>query len=87
MHDENATPAPDESAEGHTSSDGHSRRTVLRTAGLAGAGLGLGAFTGGTAQADTPQGATAAAAQAPPRQGHTKVGLPIERRTTVPVGI
>ncbi|MER7199781.1 twin-arginine translocation signal domain-containing protein, partial [Streptomyces sp. NPDC000188] len=55
MHDDNATPAPDASHElpEHPEHDaaGQSRRSVLRTAGIAGAGLGLGAFTGGTAQA------------------------------------
>ncbi|MFD0417632.1 Gfo/Idh/MocA family protein [Streptomyces sp. NPDC127108] len=93
MHDENATPAPEESTD--ESTGGHSRRTVLRTAGIAGAGLGLGAFASGTAHADAPAhvpaGAAAGTAQtpaaAPARKGKTMIGVPFEPRSTVRVGI
>ncbi|MEW2523834.1 Gfo/Idh/MocA family oxidoreductase [Streptomyces sp. NPDC047071] len=90
MHDENATPVPDEST------DGHSRRAVLRTAGLAGAGLGLGTFAGGTARADTPDASGTAgtagtaegpAGAAPARKGKTMIGVPFEARSTVRVGM
>ncbi|MFD9881112.1 Gfo/Idh/MocA family protein [Streptomyces alboflavus] len=93
MHDENATPAPEESTD--ESTGGHSRRTVLRTAGIAGAGLGLGAFASGTAHADAPAEARAGAAagtaqspaDAPARKGKTMIGVPFEPRSTVRVGI
>ncbi|MEL3944422.1 MULTISPECIES: Gfo/Idh/MocA family protein [Streptomyces] len=93
MHDENATPAPEESTD--ESTGGHSRRTVLRTAGIAGAGLGLGAFASGTAHADAPAEAPAGAAagtaqspaDAPARKGKTMIGVPFEPRSTVRVGI
>lgn len=61
---------------------GFSRRSVLRTAGVAGAGIGLGGL-----------GATPAAAAAtnspaaPPRQGETMIGVPFEARRTVRMGI
>ncbi|QEU96326.1 Gfo/Idh/MocA family protein [Streptomyces kanamyceticus] len=95
MHDENATPVPDESTD--ATADGHSRRAMLRTAGLAGAGLGIGAVTGGTARAQTPgsaaqgaaapESATAAVDAAPARKGDTMIGVPFQRRSTVRVGI
>jgi hypothetical protein len=95
MHDENATPTPDgatpDAGTAGTPGDGRSRRTVLRTAGLAGAGLGLGAFAGGTAHADAPDAVPAeaadTAAQAPARKGKTMIGVPFQRRSTVRVGI
>ncbi|NEE33974.1 Gfo/Idh/MocA family oxidoreductase, partial [Streptomyces sp. SID7982] len=70
-----------------------SRRSVLwTTAGVAGAGLGLGALGAGTASAAgvrAPEAVTAAeaVAAAPPRQGRTMAGVPFERRSTVRVGI
>ncbi|MFJ3583491.1 Gfo/Idh/MocA family protein [Streptomyces sp. NPDC090127] len=71
-----------------------SRRSVLRTtAGVAGAGIGLGALGTGSAEAATPETtATAAqrvahAAAAPRRQGATMVNVPFTRRSTVRVGI
>ncbi|MYZ11856.1 Gfo/Idh/MocA family oxidoreductase, partial [Streptomyces sp. SID337] len=99
MHDENVTPnpegtTPDDATESGRADDGHSRRAVLRTAGLAGAGLGVGALTGGTAHADTPGSAATAAAgaakdtaEAPARKGKTMIGVPFQRRSTVRVGI
>ncbi|MFD5121548.1 Gfo/Idh/MocA family protein [Streptomyces sp. NPDC058385] len=97
MHDDNATPAPDASHEHPEHDDaGQSRRSVLRTAGIAGAGLGLGTFTGGVAQAaDGPAEAGrggsgqagATAAEAPARKGETMIGVPFEGRSTVRVGI
>ncbi|MBT2505661.1 Gfo/Idh/MocA family oxidoreductase [Streptomyces sp. ISL-98] len=69
-----------------------SRRSVLWTAGAAGAGIGLGAVgTGGAAAAAAPESAaedaTSAAQDAPKRQGRTMAGVPFERRSTVRVGI
>lgn len=67
-----------------------SRRSVLwTTAGVAGAGLGLGAL-GSSSAAAAPGRAPAAAADptaAPKRQGRTMVGVPFDRRSTVRVGI
>ncbi|MFH8616223.1 Gfo/Idh/MocA family protein [Streptomyces sp. NPDC017979] len=71
-----------------------SRRSVLRTtAGVAGAGLALGAV--GAAPASAAGAATAAGAadhrppqqSAPPRKGPTMAGVPFVRRSTVRVGI
>ncbi|MFD8823291.1 Gfo/Idh/MocA family protein [Streptomyces sp. NPDC059605] len=69
-----------------------SRRSVLRaTAGVAGAGLGLGALSGGTASAATPalspEDTAAEQASVPKRQGRTMAGVPFDRRSTVRVGI
>ncbi|MDQ0945091.1 Gfo/Idh/MocA family protein [Streptomyces sp. V1I1] len=76
-----------------------SRRSVLRTtAGVAGAGLGLGALGTGPAAAAESGTAGAAAqaaasqagaetAEAPARKGSTMAGVPFERRGTVRVGI
>ncbi|MFD7320355.1 Gfo/Idh/MocA family protein [Streptomyces sp. NPDC059875] len=73
-----------------------SRRSVLRTtAGVAGAGIGLGALGAGPAEA---AGAVTAAAEnaeqnagqnaeAPLRNGATMAGVPFERRPTVRIGI
>ncbi|MFG3496278.1 Gfo/Idh/MocA family protein [Streptomyces sp. NPDC047928] len=92
-----------EAAPGNQDSDesggAPSRRSVLRTtAGVAGAGLGLGALGGvPSATAATPataadttgaaEGAAGSGAAAPPRQGRTMAGVPFERRGTVRVGI
>ncbi|MGW2847977.1 hypothetical protein ACWC5G_24340, partial [Streptomyces sp. NPDC001274] len=63
-----------------------SRRSVLRTtAGVAGAGLGLGAVGNPTAHAASPTDAPAAGT--PERRGRTMVGVPFEPRSTVRVGI
>lgn len=68
-----------------------SRRSVLwTTAGVAGAGLGLGALGGSTASAAPGRAPDATAperADAPKRQGRTMVGVPFDRRSTVRVGI
>ena len=64
---------------------GFSRRSALRAAGVAGAGLGLGTF--GATQAAAAPGTPAAEAAAPPRQGETMIGVPFERRQTVRIGI
>ncbi|MDI6409757.1 Gfo/Idh/MocA family oxidoreductase [Streptomyces albus] len=71
---------------------GFSRRSVLRTAGAAGAGLGIGALGTSPAEAAAPGGAPAAvtgeqAAATPPRRGRTMIGVPFEERRTVRVGI
>ncbi|MEU7177400.1 Gfo/Idh/MocA family protein [Streptomyces celluloflavus] len=74
---------------------GPSRRSVLWTAGAAGAGLGLGALPAGRAAAATPgetvpgapAAATAGTAAAPAARGRTMIGVPFERRSTVRVGI
>ncbi|UGY94669.1 Gfo/Idh/MocA family protein [Streptomyces gobiensis] len=58
---------------------GVDRRSVLRAAGVAGAGLGLGAVLAAPA--------SAAVAAPPPRQGRTMIGVPFERRRTVRVGV
>ncbi|MFE5856011.1 Gfo/Idh/MocA family protein [Streptomyces sp. NPDC056500] len=66
------------------------RRSVLRTsAGVAGAGLAFGALGAGTATAAANDGAGAAGTpeKTPARAGHTMVGVPFERRSTVRVGI
>ncbi|WP_405709777.1 MULTISPECIES: Gfo/Idh/MocA family protein [unclassified Streptomyces] len=67
-----------------------SRRSVLwTTAGVAGAGLGLGALGSSSAVAAPGRGTEAAAdpEAAPKRQGRTMVGVPFDRRSTVRVGI
>ncbi|WP_405689819.1 Gfo/Idh/MocA family protein [Streptomyces sp. NBC_00057] len=69
-----------------------SRRSVLwTTASVAGAGLGLGGLSSGTAAAATPtrspEATPAGQAAAPKRQGRTMVGVPFDRRSTVRVGI
>ncbi|MEC4020294.1 Gfo/Idh/MocA family protein [Streptomyces sp. H27-D2] len=70
-----------------------SRRSVLRTAGAAGAGLslGLGALGAGDAAAATPASAAQPAAEAvdatPRRQGASMIGVPFERRSTIRVGL
>ncbi|GAA4929585.1 Gfo/Idh/MocA family oxidoreductase [Streptomyces coeruleoprunus] len=66
-----------------------SRRSVLRTtAGVAGAGLALGALSAAPATAaGHPASAADPAAAPPPRQGATMAGVPFERRSTVRVGI
>ncbi|ARF58737.1 Gfo/Idh/MocA family protein [Streptomyces gilvosporeus] len=78
-------------APGYDDDPGPSRRTVLRTAGAAGAGLGLGGqvTTGGTAAAAPKTEGTgpAAATAAPEAGGRTMIGVPFERRSTVRVGI
>ncbi|MFF3766335.1 Gfo/Idh/MocA family protein [Streptomyces sp. NPDC001922] len=65
-----------------------SRRSVLWTAGAAGAGLvpGLGGPGAATAAAAAP-GAAADSGDWPERQGKTMIGVPFERRRTVRVGI
>lgn len=66
-----------------------SRRSVLwTTAGVAGAGLGLGALGSSSAAAAPGRGPEAAdSTAAPKRQGRTMVGVPFDRRSTVRVGI
>ncbi|MES9506265.1 Gfo/Idh/MocA family oxidoreductase [Streptomyces sp. NPDC000609] len=67
-----------------------SRRSVLwTTAGVAGAGLGLGALGSSAAAAPgrTPDTTAPERADAPKRQGRTMVGVPFDRRSTVRVGI
>lgn len=68
-----------------------SRRSVLwTTAGVAGAGLGLGALGSSTAAAApgrSPDATAPQRADAPKRQGRTMVGVPFDRRSTVRVGI
>jgi hypothetical protein len=89
MHDENATPEP----EADESPEGHSRRSVLRTAGVTGTGLGLGLglgvfADGGTARAAEPQAPVDAPVDTgPAARGRTMIGVPFERRGTVRVGI
>ncbi|MFJ8938863.1 Gfo/Idh/MocA family protein [Streptomyces sp. NPDC102365] len=89
MHDENATPEP----EADENPEGHSRRSVLRTAGVTGTGLGLGLglgvfADGGTARAAEPQAPVDAPVDAgPAARGRTMIGVPFERRGTVRVGI
>ncbi|MFI9203255.1 Gfo/Idh/MocA family protein [Streptomyces sp. NPDC053048] len=70
-----------------------SRRSVLRTAGAAGAGLGtaLGGL-GAVGAADAPARASGKPATGnepawPERQGRTMIGVPFERRDTVRIGI
>ncbi|MFH8475804.1 Gfo/Idh/MocA family protein [Streptomyces sp. NPDC018000] len=72
--------------------DSMSRRSILwTTAGVAGAGLGLGGLSSGTAAAASPsrspEAAVAGQAAAPKRRGRTMVGVPFDRRSTVRVGI
>ncbi|MFI1411745.1 Gfo/Idh/MocA family protein [Streptomyces sp. NPDC020707] len=89
MHDENATPEP----EATENPEGHSRRSVLRTAGVTGTGLGLGLglgvfADGGTARAAEPQAPVDAPVDTgPAARGRTMIGVPFERRGTVRVGI
>ncbi|GGT94369.1 MULTISPECIES: Gfo/Idh/MocA family protein [Streptomyces] len=67
-----------------------SRRSVLRTtAGVAGAGIGLGALGTGSAGAAAPEQTVEAAETrgTPPRRGATMAGVPFEGRSTVRVGI
>ncbi|MCB5906358.1 Gfo/Idh/MocA family protein [Streptomyces pinistramenti] len=73
-----------------------SRRSVLWTAGAAGAGLGLGGLTAGSAAATDRTAAPADAAKsgpgalgaaAPEARGRTMIGVPFEGRRTVRVGI
>lgn len=68
---------------------GPSRRSVLWTAGAAGAGLGLGGLTAGQASAAgrAPAAAAATPAAAPTAKGPSMIGVPFERRRTVRVGI
>ncbi|MFE1772292.1 Gfo/Idh/MocA family protein [Streptomyces sp. NPDC059008] len=68
---------------------GPSRRSVLWTAGAAGAGLGLGGLPAGSAAAAAPTAAdpASAAGTAPAAKGKTMIGVPFERRSTVRVGI
>lgn len=61
---------------------GFSRRSVLRTAGVAGAGIGLGGLGATPATAAAPTSPVA-----PPRQGETMIGVPFEARRTVRMGI
>ncbi|MFJ4966446.1 Gfo/Idh/MocA family protein [Streptomyces sp. NPDC088729] len=81
-------PAP-EGAAGETNRQDPSRRSVLwTTAGVAGAGLGLGALSGGVASAaEASAPAAGAPAAAPARKGRTMVDVPFEGRSTVRVGI
>ncbi|MGW4748088.1 Gfo/Idh/MocA family protein [Streptomyces sp. NPDC004290] len=67
-----------------------SRRTVLRTgAGAAGAGLGIAATSGGTAQAAAESAPARAPRETavPKRRGATMAGVPFERRTTVRIAL
>ncbi|UQS29213.1 Gfo/Idh/MocA family oxidoreductase [Streptomyces fradiae] len=70
-----------------------SRRAVLRTgAGVAGAGLGIGALGAAPAALAAPAGSGGAVPAAPeaappPRQGSTMAGVPFERRPIVRVGV
>lgn len=68
---------------------GFSRRSVIRTAGAAGAGLGIGALGSGTSATAAPVAAAGAdeSPATPPRQGETMIGVPFEGRGTVRVGI
>lgn len=71
---------------------GFSRRSVLRTAGVAGAGVGLGAFGATPASAASPSASPASAAApvspaAPPSQGETMIGVPFDARRTIRMGI
>ncbi|MEW2067761.1 Gfo/Idh/MocA family oxidoreductase [Streptomyces sp. NPDC007346] len=87
--------APQDLPPQHTGDDADrqdpSRRSVLwTTAGVAGAGLGLGSLTGGTASAAgsaAPEAVAEAVAAAPARQGRTMADVPFEPRSTVRVGI
>ncbi|MFF6777296.1 Gfo/Idh/MocA family protein [Streptomyces sp. NPDC012637] len=68
-----------------------SRRSVLRTTGAAGAGLGLGALGTGSAEAAIPETATpeatGTAPATPPRRGATMAGVPFDARSTVRVAL
>ncbi|MCX5207030.1 Gfo/Idh/MocA family oxidoreductase [Streptomyces sp. NBC_00237] len=87
MYDDKATPTPDENDDFSEAPDGVTRRSALRTAGVVGAGLGLGA--GGVLGAAGPSAADARAGfdEAPRRQGKTMANVPFERRSTVRVGM
>ncbi|GAU69111.1 amidohydrolase family protein [Streptomyces sp. NBRC 110611] len=72
----------------HPDETGPSRRSVLWTAGAAGAGLGLGGLTAGPAAAAAPRAAgPSTTAAAPSAKGKTMIGVPFERRSTVRVAI
>ncbi|MEU3373375.1 Gfo/Idh/MocA family oxidoreductase [Streptomyces sp. NPDC006660] len=65
-----------------------SRRSVLRGAGAASAGIGLGVTTTpATAAQHADRHAGRPSAAAPPRQGETMIGVPFERRSTVRVAM
>ncbi|MGW7518067.1 Gfo/Idh/MocA family protein [Streptomyces sp. NPDC054796] len=74
---------------------GFSRRSALRAAGVAGAGLGIGSMSAPSAfasaqgvEAEAGVGSAAGAAPAaPPRRGETMIGVPFEGRGTVRIGI
>ncbi|WP_433859159.1 Gfo/Idh/MocA family protein [Streptomyces kronopolitis] len=70
---------------GDANEAGPSRRSVLWTAGAAGAGLGLGGLSSTQAAAAAP--AAAGSAASPTATGKTMIGVPFERRGTVRVGI
>ncbi|WP_433548769.1 Gfo/Idh/MocA family protein [Streptomyces sp. CA-294286] len=81
MYDDKATPGTEETP------DGVSRRSALRAAGAAGAGLGLGGALGAAWPAAAAGNAAAEAEAWPARQGRTMAGVPFERRSTVRVGM
>ncbi|MFE3096124.1 Gfo/Idh/MocA family protein [Streptomyces sp. NPDC059248] len=90
-NDVSSTPdsTPDSAPDGTGSP---TRRTVLRTsAGVAGAGVALGALGASSATAATdrirPPEAAGIERPAPPRQGRTMAGVPFQRRGTVRLGI
>ncbi|MFF0744772.1 Gfo/Idh/MocA family protein [Streptomyces sp. NPDC004111] len=89
---EAAPQGDDNVSPGQTPAADSTRRSVLKAAGVAGAGLGLGTF-GAAATARAAEAGTAAAAgpaaepAAPPRRGKTMANVPFERRSTVRVGI
>lgn len=69
----------------------YTRRSVVQTAGAAGAGLGLGAFGATPAGATPADGADADGGPggdaAPAQHGRTMIGVPFERRSSVRVGL
>ncbi|MFI0980447.1 Gfo/Idh/MocA family protein [Streptomyces sp. NPDC021093] len=91
MYDDKATPTPDENTPDgspDSSPDGVSRRSALRAAGAAGAGIGLGAVGAlGAAGSAGAAERTVAEDAVPKRQGKTMAGVPFERRSTVRVGM